>query len=131
MLSDYYFWFSQPSSFLSNFDKISGLTFAVLFALGLLLFGAKFLVQNTVTKKLVNRFFHLLTWIGLAGLIWFGFRYESTPFLGKRFWAGLIALVGIIWLGWVLYSLLFKYRSERKVFFEESVKQRYLPKSKK
>ncbi|MBI4363365.1 MAG: hypothetical protein HY545_00775 [Candidatus Doudnabacteria bacterium] len=128
---DYFFWFAQPSSFLSDFDKNTGFIFGSLFVVGVILFVVKLLLKDPIAKRLVNKFFHLFIWIGFSGAIWFGFRYESTPFLGRRFWVGLIALAGLVWLVWNIYYLLLKFKSERQAHLTESIRQRYLPGSKK
>ncbi len=129
-LTDRLFWFSQPSTFLSSADKIF-----IYVALGLLVVGILirilvwFMRPNEVNKKLLFKIWQLLFWIGLSGLIWGAIRYEGTPIFGRRYWAGLNYIVGIIWLLYLIKYTVFNYRRERFEHERELMKSKYLPKS--
>ncbi len=125
--ADKFFWFAQPSSILSPADKY----FAYLF-LGLLVLAVIFALvarftKHKVNKNLLKRFFSLSLYTALSGLVWFGMRYENTQLLGRRYWAGIVILTAIIWLGFILKYLIFNYGKEKSEFDRELVKSRYLP----
>lgn len=127
MLNDYFFWFAQPSSILNNYDIAAGWIFAGLIGLGIVGWMAKkFAVKHDVTRKLFSRWITAMVWTGIIGIIWFGFRYESVPIFSKRIWAGGILAFGLIWLGWVLWYLAFRYPAEKKDHDYNSVKSKYI-----
>ena len=128
MLNDYFFWFSQPSSILNNYDKLFFYLFAGMFALGLVLWLTAWLTKHPVLKKLTNKFRRLLIWVGIIGLIWFGFRYENTPIFSKRIWAALVLVMGLVWLGFVLKYFISKFGDEKSEFDSNLIKSKYLPK---
>ncbi|HEV8601236.1 MAG TPA: hypothetical protein VGQ87_01405 [Patescibacteria group bacterium] len=131
MLKDYYFWFSQPSSILNNYDQLFGYIFLGLAVLGLALWGLAWVVKHPTVKTLLNR---LAAWTfstGISGLVWFAFRYENTPIFGKRFWAGLAFLVGIIWLGFILKYFFFRYFKDKKEYDDFQLKSKYMPSAKR
>lgn len=126
MTLDYYFWFAQPSTILNQFDKALALVFVGLLLVAVIVKVSKIFSKNSVTKKLLGRFEHLSFWIGLSGSVWFIFRYEATPIFAKRFWAGLVILLGIIWLAFIIKYLLFHYRKESKEFKDETLRKKYI-----
>src|SRR3972149_1134277 len=115
-LTDYFFWFAQPSSFLSQQDYQLGL--AIAFRV------AAFRSSHAVNRKLFSRFWNLMLTISLIGLLWFGMRYENTPIFAKRLWAGLTLAIGVIWLGFLIKYLLFNYGREKVDYEREQVKNR-------
>lgn len=127
MLTDYFFWFAQPSSILNSYDWALGYFFAGLFVLGILVwFVNKFFVVHPVIKKLLDRYYSAVFWIGLMGLIWFGFRYEVVPIFSKRAFAGTVILIGLIWLGWIKWYLAFKFLKEKQEYDYTQVKNKYI-----
>jgi uncharacterized membrane protein (DUF485 family) len=127
MLTEYFFWFAQPSSILNNYDWAAGYFFAGLTVLGVLVWMvSKFFVKHVIIKKLLNRYASAAFWLGLVGLIWFGFRYETVPIFSKRVFAGSILLIGLIWFGWIKSYLFFKFRKEKQEYDYLQVKNRYI-----
>jgi hypothetical protein len=127
MIFDYYFWFIQPSTVLSNADNIFGYL-----SLGLMIVAimSRLLVsfsKNEINRKLFRKIWHLCLTIGLTGLIWFGLRFENTPIFAERFWVGLNFIIGGIWALFVLKYLVFNYHSEKSEYNREQIKNRYLP----
>lgn len=79
-------------------------------------------------QHLVSRFWHLFLTIGLLMLLWVGFRYENIPWLSARIVAFALALIGLIWLGYILKYWLRIYPGEKRVWGDKLLKQKYLTK---
>jgi hypothetical protein len=126
-LKDYYFWFSQPSSFLSPEDKIFFYVFLAMVVIGVIFRVMARFTTNQITRKIWIKFWQLLFWIGISGLIWFGMRYENTFIFARRYWAGFTFVIGIIWLFFILKYLIFSYRGQKKEYEKELLKNKYLP----
>lgn len=132
MLTDYYFWFSQPSTILNNYDWVAGYIFAGLVALSLIVWVVrKFFVEHQIVKKLLVKYDTALFWIGLIGLLWFGFRYQAIPIFSKRIFAGSIMLFGLVWLGYVKWYFIRRFFKEKTEFDYNQVKGRYMPQTNK
>jgi uncharacterized membrane protein (DUF485 family) len=91
------------------------------------LFVLKKFTKHEIKRRLISKFFYLSLNIGITGLIWYGIRYENTPIFSMHFWAGLILLIGLIWLGFVLKYLFFDFSKEKREYDHEQVKSRYIP----
>lgn len=126
---DYYFWFTQPAIVLIQADKLFGGVFAVLVIVAILLWLLTFIIKHDVVKNLVKRIMHLSLTIGLSGLFWFVLRYENTPIFANRYWAGLILVLGIIWLVFILKFVLFNLSQAIGEYDHEILKKKYLPNS--
>lgn len=127
MSFDSFFWFSQPSSFLNIFDYITGWISVGLVGLALLLWLAnKFFVKHEIVKKLLRKFINLCLTIGLIGLLWFGIRYENSPFLAKRFWIALVILSAVVWLLFIVKYLLANFRKEKAEYDRIKLNEKYM-----
>lgn len=126
-LTNYYFWFTQPSSFLSPEDRMFFYVFVGIAVLAILFRVAARLVQHHINRKLLMRLWYLAFSVGLSGLIWYGMRYENTYIFARRYWAGLTLLVGIVWLLFIIKYLVFQYRGEKTDYEKELVRRKYLP----
>ena len=127
---DKFFWFTQPATILNFHDKFFIILSAVLFLVAILLWIIKRFIQHPVIKKLIGKFIVKDLTIGLAGLVWTGVRYENTPIFARRFWAGLILLILIIWLLFILKYIFFNFFREQKEYQDNLIRSRYLPGSK-
>jgi flagellar biogenesis protein FliO len=131
MLMDYDFWFIQPSSTLNNYDQATGILFAALFVVGIVLWIVKRFVKHEIAKKLIGKLVLKDTIIGSSGLVWYGFRYENIPIFARRMWAGLTIIILIVWVIWLLKYVFFKFLREKREFDELQVRSKYLPANKK
>jgi hypothetical protein len=132
MLNDfisYYFWFIPPGSLLTLSDKVLFGIFLGLVALALIARISMIFVKNQVNRKLLKKLWYWSLTIGLIGLVWAAIRYENTPLFGRRIWAGIDLLVGLIWLGFIIKYAIFNFRFEKNEFARELIKNKYLPKS--
>jgi len=129
-LFDYYFWFIQPSTVLSNSDNIFGYISLALLAAAIVFRLLISFNKNETNRKLFRKIWHLTLSLGISGLIWFGLRFENTPLFAERFWFGLIVIIGIIWGLFILKYLIFNFSSEKTEADREMLKSKYLPKSK-
>jgi hypothetical protein len=128
MLTDKYFWLAQPSSILNNYDWITGYVFAGLVALGLITWLVrKFFTSHPVGKKLLNKWANAFFWTGIIGVIWFGFRFEAVPIFSKRIWAAGVILLGLIWVGFVLWYFFRRFFAEKREYDYNTVKNKYIP----
>ena len=126
-ITDLNYWFSQPLVILINGDKLLAGFFLTLTVLGIVLWIVVGFVSHATDQKLIKRFWHLTFTIGLLGLLWAAFRYENVPIFSLRVWALLVALIGGIWLLFIIKYLIFDFRSEKNEFDKQSVKNKYLP----
>jgi hypothetical protein len=127
MLTDYFFWFAQPSFTLSNYDWFAGYFFAALLALSIVVWAVKgFVAKHEVVKHLLGRYSNALFWFGVVGLVWFALRYEAVPLLSKRVFAGLIIAWGIIWLGFIKYYFVFRFFKDKEAYDYNQVKGKYI-----
>jgi hypothetical protein len=128
-LTDYYFWFTQPTAVLIKADKFLAGTFAILVILAIIVWLLVFFIKHEIIKNLVQRIMYLSLTIGLSGLFWFVLRYENTPIFSNRYWAGLILVLGIIWLVFILKFVLFNLSQAIGEYDHEILKKKYLPNS--
>lgn len=126
-LNDYYFWFAQPSSILSNADKYLAYLFAGFLVLAIILGLLTRFTKNSVNAKLLKRFFSLSLTTALSGLAWVGLRYENVPLLGRRYWAAITLLIALVWFVWIMKYVIFGYTKDKTEFEKELIKSKYLP----
>ena len=126
-LFDYFFWFTQPSTILTNADKVFGYLFLASLLLAIILGVWGRFISNQADKKLVKKFYLLTLNLGIAGLFWFGVRFENIPILAERFWAGAILIIGFIWLLFIVKYLAFNFRAEKVNYEREQIKNKYIP----
>ena len=130
MLNDYYFWFTQPPTTPTIQDQWVFYIFAGMILASILLFGLKFAIKHVIVKKALRKWINLLLTVGLIGIVWYAFRFEGTPIFAKRIWAALILLGGLIWAGFILKYMLFKFNSDKSEYDNNLLKSKYLPKRK-
>ncbi|OGE82352.1 MAG: hypothetical protein A3B10_02635 [Candidatus Doudnabacteria bacterium RIFCSPLOWO2_01_FULL_44_21] len=124
---NYYFWFSQPSTILNQTDFYIGYFFAACLAVAIIfLVIARFAKHQTI-KNIWKRIWHLSLTLAISGGFWFLFRYENTPLFSRRFWVGLIGLMGIVWLIFILKYLIFNFAKEKKEYEHEQMRNKYIP----
>lgn len=126
-LYDYYFWFTQPATILSRADFVFGYLFLAVLLLAIILGVWARFIPHEVVKKLVKKFFLLTLNLGLVGLFWLAVRFENIPILAERFWAGLILILGLVWLLFIVKYLIFDFRPEKLAYEKEQVKNKYIP----
>lgn len=83
----------------------------------------KYKAQRQIKRHLFNLF---LT-IGLVGILLWFFRVQQIPYIGGRFTFYLLALVFIVWGGWILYFTIFKLKRDIKKEQEKEKFLKYLP----
>jgi hypothetical protein len=131
MWKDKYFWFSQPSSFLNQFDHSLLWVFLGFTIAGVLLRVLAALNKHLIYQKLTRRFASLGLTMGIIGLAWYGLRYENTPIFSVRYWVAIIFLIAIVWLAFILKYLFTTFRSEKREFDRQALNSRYIPGAKK
>ncbi len=97
-----------------------------LIALGILFAIWAKVNKVSVTKILLARYAKCFFVIGLLEVVWFGARYEYINFLGSHFMALLIGLVGLVWLGFIVWSNFTGYRKNKQQWDKEQLKLKYL-----
>ncbi|MDD5071274.1 MAG: hypothetical protein PHQ42_00895 [Patescibacteria group bacterium] len=120
------FWFNlRPGALLPVYQK----TF-VIFILGLVVFYffCRFFIGRK--KGLYTFFWRRLQSFSLAnaiiGLVLLFFSYELIPFLSSRFWFLLWAIIMLVWLVFIVKSLL-TIPDKKKKFEEEKEYKKYIP----
>ena len=127
IFQDYFFWFAQPSTVLSGFDLAVGYTSAGLVVASVVLWAVNRFLNHTILKRLISKFSRFGFGAGSIGLVWFALRYENTPIFAKRFWLFLMALVALIWLGFILNYLLRRFGPEKSEYDRYQVNSKYMP----
>ena len=122
-----YFWLSQPSSYLVNYDNYFKWFFLIVLGFGILFKVVSILNKNEVYRKLFTKFSNIGLTIGLTGLVWFGFRYENTPVFSYRYWAALIVLGLIVWKVFLLKYMIFQFPKEKAKFQKTQINLKYMP----
>ena len=130
MFTDYYFWFSSPSYTLIPADKLFFWIFFVVTAVGLTAWVANWFIRDGLLQRVFSKITNFACTIGFSGLFWFFLRYENTPIFANRYWAALVFVAGLIWLGFVLKYVTFDFKKERANFTREQLKNKYLPNKK-
>lgn len=130
MLNDYFFWFAQPSSVLNDFDWWSGYTAAAFVVVAVLILIVKLFIKHPVYNKALNRFRNLFLTMGVIALVWFGFRYETTPIFSKRMWLAMIVLATLVWFGFILKYLFLNFNAEKSEYEANLLNSKYMPKRK-
>ncbi len=87
------------------------------------------MVKNEFLKKVASRIATIFTTIGILEIVWYGLRYENTVFLGTKFVAATILLIGLVWLYFPLRYLVTRYKTdmadaERKVQREKYINRK-------
>lgn len=126
MFKDASFWLSQPPVNLTNFDTWASYLFAGSLVAGIILWIAQRWVGHEVVKNLLARIRNLLITTGLLGLFWAGLRYENTPLFSRRVVVLVVALVGAIWLVFILKYLVKKFAADKKEYDFNMQNSRYL-----
>jgi len=98
----------------------------VLFIIASILFS----YNQTIHKGLKNRLFNFFLTIGILGLIFSFFRYESTPFVGTRAFIIALGLVAVVWYFVITVYSLTKMPKEIRVIKNHERYVQYLPKKK-
>lgn len=126
-ITDYYFWTSAPSLSLTSMDRAFMWLFVAITALGIVAIIFSYINSDKVTDVAIRKFKNLTLSTGLSGLVWFGIRYENTPILGSRYWAGLILIMALVWIGVFLKYMVFDYKKSKVQYERELLKNKYLP----
>lgn len=77
----------------------------------------------------LNRLFHLFLTMGILVSLWAGLRYENIPWLSAHFVVLLLAIIGLIWAGYIVKYFLREFPYQKKVWEEQKVKEKYLRRS--
>lgn len=89
------------------------------------------LAKNTSKYvRAYRKFFGLLLFIGISGLVMVFFRWQSIPYIGSRFALLVVALISLVWL---LQILIYRFVSLPKQFrlkLEKEKLKKYLPREK-
>ncbi len=128
-MNNYYFWFAQPSTVLDKYDYAFGYGLAAVALAGILFWVLGYFIRHPVLKIGIAKWRRLLVTTGLIGIVWFAFRYENTPILGRRWWIGLLAVIGLIWLIYILKYMFTKFREEKTEYETNLLKSKYMPKA--
>ena len=128
MWKDKLFWFSQPSIILNTYDNYFLWAFLVLTGFGLILrLISRFAISHPIVSKLVTKFANACWINGLTGLIWYGLRYENTPFFADRYWAALVVLILLVRLLYIIKYIFTSYGSEKTLFDKMQLNSKYIP----
>lgn len=116
-------------------SKLSAEIFIAIFATMVFLaiasrLAAKGKIKEGFRKKLFEKYYHLLLWLGLSGLLITFFRYEQVYLLSARLWLVIWLVVFVVWLAMVLKYQLKEVPRAQKQLEQAKQFQKYLPKKK-
>lgn len=118
--------YSQPANL-----KYGAVFFALMIIIGIIIKIYKEIkAQEKFQAKLLERYFSLLTTMGILGIALVGFRYERVQILSARFWVIVWLLALIIWLYPILKYQIKVAPQAKKQAEERKQLQKYLPKKK-
>jgi len=120
--------FQINPAFIAPSEKLFALAGAVMVLLAIVFKISSVLAPTPVDKKFRNKFFPLFLTIGLSELFWYFCRWQNVRFFGSHFMAWLIVLIGLVWLTFVVISIIKNYGKEKQVLEKEALRQKYLPK---
>ena len=131
-LFDLSFWFTlQPSALSPAFERGFFLIFA-----GFVLVGAATRIASRYKKSdrfalvAYRKVASLLTIMGILGLLWYFFTYETAYFIGARFWFLIWALGVVAWAYTIVRFVRVKVPIEKEALKNRSVGNQYLPRKK-
>jgi hypothetical protein len=96
------------------------LLFAIIFQI------AVYFSPTPPDKKYRQKPATLLFTVGLAEIVWFGFRSQNINFFGTHFLALLFLLIGLIWFIFIAVSFIRHYRAEINEYKKQQLKLKYL-----
>lgn len=108
-------------------DKALAFLGAGLLVLGLVFKLSAMYAPTPVDGKYRGKLFKLFFSIGLAEIIWYGFRAQLVMFFGSHFAAFLILLIGLIWFVALAIKMAKHYGAEKAEWEKQQVKLKYLP----
>ena len=86
--------------------------------------------SKKIHPPLRSRFFNFLLTIGIIGLVFSFFRWESIAFVGTRFAMAFLIASAIVWYLTIAYYTIFKMPKEIKIIKANARYAQYLPKKK-
>lgn len=122
------FWFSIDRVMLHPADKVIFYTGLAAVVLAIVIKLGAMYAPTPVDAKYRNKLFRIFLTVGISAVGWFGLRYQNVTFFGTHFIAGLIFLIGFIWLLVLAVKMLKSYSTEKKLWENEQVRMKYLPK---
>jgi hypothetical protein len=122
------FWFAVDRASLHLTDKVIGGIALGLIVLAIAFFVAQRRVASPFDRDILSKFSAATFWFGLCEALWFGMRYENAYFLGTRIVAALIAVVFLVWLGFITAKYLRQRKPALAAWQKEQIKLKYLPK---
>ncbi len=127
------FWFQmQPSMFLPWVSATLLVVFIALAIMGLVakVYGMKANLDKFV-RRAVERAGTLLLTMGLVGLLYYLFVFESVPILSMRVWLIVWLLSGLAWAWSILHYVRVEIPRINQLKSEREKLNKWLPKSKK
>lgn len=97
-LKTYVFWFGYDPIVVHAADKVIFLLGLLLVVFGFIALIFSIFARNEFLAKVAKWKAKILIIIGLVEMIWFVLRFQNVQVFGTRFVAGLILLIGLIWL---------------------------------
>ena len=124
----YDFWFSIDRLRIRYLDwTISWLGLALVIAAIIIWFiKRKYTKTNPHYKNLLDRYYNLLLTIGLLLGFWFGLRWQNVAFFSSHLVAGIIVLIGLVWLFFILRFRFKKFGGQVSAWEKEQQKLKYL-----
>ena len=122
------FLFEIDRVMLHRADKVFLLLGGIFVVLAVIFKLAAIYAPTPIDLKYRQKFYKLFLSIGISEVIWFAARYYFIRFFGNHFVALVILLIGAVWLGFIVASLIKCYKPEKSAWEKEQVKLKYLPK---
>jgi len=77
--------------------------------------------------KAWRRMFHLFLTVGILGLVYLFFAWQGIALLAARFWLLILALVALVWGGFIAKYLILEVPKLRKEIEDKRKFEKYIP----
>jgi len=84
--------------------------------------------RSFIVAKFLNKIGNFLLTMAVSFTFIFFFRYEAIPFLGGRFWVLIWIIIGIIWLGYLIWYFQKVLPKQKQALEQKNKLKKYLPK---
>lgn len=126
-LSSLKFWFDLRPDALSLLSQKIFLVLIVVLIFSVIVFGyIKSLKKKNLYTKIFDKLYYFSLVNGVIGLLLMFFNYEMVPFLTARFWYLLWFIILVVWLFFIIKSVIKIPQKQQQIEKEKKFNQ-YIP----
>lgn len=106
---------------------ILGIIFGAAIIAGVIIMVMAPKIKDGLKIKALRRLVHLFETTGISGLVYLFFAWQGVALLAARLWLLIIALMFVIWLGFILKYLYLVVPKRRAEIDSKRKFQKYIP----